>query len=377
MNSVFFCYTQYMIHFIHPRIRIGIVMVCAFFISGVLMHYAIGETETIPPSIQVQGIVGDFTQSISDSGSSILASLQSIQIPNLVTITSPEPEISVPPEQEPSPIDEWNTEPTSPPEPPTSTPAYFPTGSPLPEPTSHGPRPTQSIPPTMAPKPTKTPKPTKVPKPTEIVYPPISSDVRPGSSLEEIMRDVEKRACVPYKLLMAIRTKEGGNWFKNMSAATTKMYNTFGWWTSSDTGTVCSGLGYYTQSGIIPPDSAGAGGTCQNPIGDQSYDQKIMGIMQISEEEQTKALKYTSKTIPGKIDRRVLFDNILIFGIITKNRAGSNPQPSCTDWPEETVKEVARIHASGSTGSCKYYYSQNGVSGDYCKEIWDLYKSFK
>jgi hypothetical protein len=197
-------------------------MVCAFFISGALMHYAIGETETIPPSIQVQGIVGDFTQSISDSGSSILASLQSIQIPNLVTITSPEPEISVPPEQEPPPIDEWNTEPTSPPEPPTSTPAYFPSGSPLPEPTSRGPRPTQSIPPTTAPKPTKTPKPTKVPKPTEIVYPPITSDVRPGSSLEEIMRDVEKRACVPYKLLMAIRTKEGGNWFKNMSAATTK-----------------------------------------------------------------------------------------------------------------------------------------------------------
>lgn len=193
------------------------------------------------------------------------------------------------------------------------------------------------------------------------------------------MRDVEKRACVPYKFLMAIRTKEGGAWFQNMSASTTKMYNTLGWWNSADVGTICSGLGYWTQSGIIPPDSAGAGQRCQNAIGDQTYDQKIMGIMQISQSEQDSAgqAKYMGKTIPGKIDRRVLFDNIMIFGIISKNRAGDFPQPSCTDWPQETVMEVARIHASGSTGSCNYSYSQTGASGNYCKEIWDLYKTFK
>lgn len=367
-----------MIQFIHPRIRIGIVLLSAFLMSGLLMGYSVGETETRAPSIQVQSIVGDFSQSLSDKGSSILSSIQSFKFPTLISISSPEPVVSPPPEpeQEPTPI-EWNTESTSPPEPPTSTPAYFPTDSPLPQPTSGGPQPTKYISPTNAPKPTNVPKPTKVPKPTAAVYPPVTDDVRPGSSIEEIMRDVEKRACVPYKLLMAIRTLEAGMWFNNMSASTTKMYNTYGWWKNSDKGTVCSGLGYYTQSSIIPPDSAGAGETCSSKIGLQTYDLKIMGIMQVSEQEQEVTRKYTIKTLPKTIDRRVLFDNILIFAIATKNRAGKFPQPSCTDWPQETVKEVARIHASGSAGSCNYTYSQNGKSGNYCNEVWDLYKSFK
>ena len=191
------------------------------------------------------------------------------------------------------------------------------------------------------------------------------------------MRDVEKRACVPYKLLMAIRTEEGGNKFNNMSTSTTRMYNTLNWWNTSSLGAVCDGLAYSAQSGLVPSDSIGAGQRCEMAIGSQTYDQKIMGIMQISESEQNSAAKYITNTIPGKIDRRVLFDNVMMFAIITKNRAGSFPRPSCTDWPEETVKEVARIHASGSQGTCQYYYSQNGVSGDYCKEIWNLYKTFK
>ena len=363
-----------MLSSIHPRIRIGIVLVGAFVISGILMRYTTSETAFSAPSIQVKGIVSDFAQSISNSGASLLASIQSIKLPTFNVIPSQD-EVSPSPAAEPTP-DQWLTNPTDIPGLPSSTPTkLFPTAI---IPTTPPGYPTNKpIVPTTKPYPTKIPKPTKVPKPTAVVYPPITSDTRPGTSLDEIMRDVEKRACVPYKFLMAIRTKEGGNWFKNMSASTTKMYNTFNWWNTTDIGTVCDGLGYWTQSGKIPPDSIGAGQTCENAIGDQEYDQKIMGIMQISEEEQTKALKYTVKTIPGKIDRRVLFDNILIFGIISKNRAGSFPQPSCTDWPQETVMEVARIHASGSTGSCEYYYSQNGASGNYCKEIWDLYKSFK
>jgi len=371
-----------MIQFIHPHIRIGIVMVTAFLISGLLMNYSVGETETLAPLIQVQSIVGDFSQSLSNSGSSILSSLQSFRLPNLISISPQELKVSPLPAQEPTPL-EWATAPPEEPGVPTSTPAYFPTKSPLPSsrpsirPTVIGQRPTQPPLPTSSPKPTKTPKPTKIPKPTAIVYPLITSNVRPGSSLEEIMRDVEKRACVPYKFLMAIRTREGGNKFNNMSASTTKMYNTLNWWNTTNLTTVCDGLAYSAQTGLVPSDSTGAGQRCEMAIGDQTYDQKIMGIMQISEEEQSKALKYTVKTIPGKIDRRVLFDNILIFGIISKNRAGKFPQPSCTNWPQETVMEVARIHASGSTGSCEYYYSQNGASGNYCKEIWDLYKSFK
>ena len=371
-HDIKICYTHYMIQFIHPRIRIGIVLVGAFLISSLLIKYTSGETETTPPTIQVQNIVSDFNQSVSYNGSSLLSSLQSIKLPTLVHFSSPEPEETPPPVQKPT--SGWIILPTSPPQLPTSVaPTRIPTNVPRPSV-----RPTGVVPwPTQQPQPTKTPKPTKIPKPTDIVYPPITSDIRPGTSIEEIMRDVEKRACVPYKFLMAIRTRESGVWFKDMSPETTKMYNTYGWWKTASQATVCSGLGYYTQSGIIPPDSAGAGATCSSAIGLQSYDLKIMGIMQISEQEEKEYRKFTIDTLPNSVDRRVLFDNILIFGKISKSRAGKFPQPSCTDWPQETVMEVARIHASGSTGSCEYYYSQNGANGNYCKEIWDLYKSFK
>lgn len=360
-----------MVQFLHPRIRIGIVIVGAFLISSLLMNYSVGETETLAPSIQVQSIVGDFSQSLSDKGSSILSSIQSFKFPTLISISSPEPVVSPPPEpeQEPTPI-EWNTEPTSPPEPPTSTPAYFPTDSPLPQPTSVGPRPTQSIPPTTAPKPTAVPKPTKVPKPTEVSYPPINSDERPGTSIEDILHDVSKRSCVPYALLMATRTIESGAWMNGMNASVTKLYNTYGWWKSAGKGEVCYALGYYTQSGKIPPDSTVAlqsGPSCTNGVQPGAYDQKIMGLMQVSEQEEQVTRKHTQKTLPKNIDRRVLFDNALIYAIATKNRAGGSPMPSCDDWPQGTVQLVAEKHF----GACKY------SGGNYCTEVWNLYKKFK
>lgn len=386
-----FLYTESMIDM---RIRVGIAIVFAIGISSVLMHYSAPTNEATPqaqpmaPAVDVSQMAKDLQSGSMQAGSVLVAALQSIHLPTLEVPTlvhlSNSTENTGP---TPVPQVETSPEPTQPDELPTSTPAVLPTDIPIDDPIvpSHpisSPVPSRVVP-TIA-QPTKTPKPTKVPKPTEVVYPPITSDVRPGTSIEEIMREVEKRACVPYKLLMAIRTQEGGMWFNNMSAATTKMYNTYGWWKSASRSTVCDGLAYYTQSGLIPAADSpvayaeSSDKTCTKaPIGDQSYDQKIMGIMQISEQEEQVTRKYSVKTIPGPIDRRVLFDNILIFAIASKNRAGSNPQPSCTDWPEQTVKEVARIHASGSGGSCKYTYSQTGKSGDYCAEIWKLYQSFK
>jgi hypothetical protein len=213
------------------------------------------------------------------------------------------------------------------------------------------------------------PAPTKVPKPTVIVYPGVTSDVRPGSSIEEILQDVAKRMCVPYRLLIAIRTIESGAWFKNMTPTTTKFYNTYGWWKTAGVGEICAGLAYYTQTGVIPPDSTGAaGGTCSHaPFGGGTIDQKIMGLFQVSEEEEKVSRKNTTKALPKSIDRRVLFDNAIIFASITKNRAGQSPQPSCDDWPEETVKEVAGKHY----GSCSY------PGGNYCNEVWGFYKSAK
>lgn len=259
--------------------------------------------------------------------------------------------------------------------PPTQMPINNPTSF-VPEPTDGLPLPTSHTPsqtptriptnaPTSTPKPTKPPKPTPTPKPAAITL-----DARPGETLDEIFAEVQKRECVPAALLMAFKTKETGERFKSGSV---KMYNTYGWWKSNNP---CYGYAYYTQSGIIPPDSMNAGSTCANAIGDQSYDQKIMGILQISDQEQTSAFKYLKDSFPKNYDRRVMFDNAMIFARITKLRLGTPPK-SCSDWPEDAIKLAAAKHSGGGSDTCKYYYSQNGVSGDYCKEILQLYKQYK
>lgn len=355
-----------MMSFLHPRLKIGIVIMLSFLISGFIMKYAQGETEVQAPTIELKQISTDFSQSISDSGSSFLSLIQSIRIPQLISFTPPSVEPT--PEQEmpatPTP-QEWVTVPSSPPELPTSTPfqaqpttintrpSSYPTTKPL--------NPTAIVQPTA--KPTAIPKPTKPPKPTP--YPPITTDVRPGTSVQEVAREVGKRACFPYALLMATSVKESGPWLGNLNSTTAKKLNTYGWWKTASKGEICSYLGYSTQSGLIPADSGG--GSCGGGVQPDAYDQKIMGLMQVSEEEDTKTRKYTLATLPNSIDRRVLFDNALIYAIATKNRLGVTP-PGCDDWPQDIVKLAAEKHF----GACAY-----GAGKNYCTEVWNLYKTFK
>lgn len=258
---------------------------------------------------------------------------------------------------------------------PTNIPQTNPTEF-IAEPTDNIPEPSYTIPsgsPTKIPTkvPTSTPKPTKPPKPTPTPKPPsITLDARPGETLDEVFKEVEKRECVPAALLMAFKTKETGERFKSGSV---KTYNTYGWWNNMNP---CYGYAYYTQSGIIPSDSMNGGSTCAKPLGDQSYDQKIMGILQISEQEQNSAYKYQKEMFPKNYDRRVIFDNAMIFARITKLRIGDPPK-SCSDWPDDDIKLAAAKHSGGGADTCKYYYSQSGVSGNYCTEILQLYKQYK
>jgi hypothetical protein len=353
-----------MISTFHPRLRIALVLVGAFAISGLLMKYSTSN-DTAPPQIQIETIVSDFTQSINDSKNSLLASIQSVRIPSFHQDEPAQDEPTpLPTEAQIEPTQEWDIVPTGI---PSSTPAILPT-------TTHNQPPTTSPlyptvprpqPTTYKPQPTKAPTPTKIPKPTAIpAPPPITSDVRPGTSIEEILREVSKRACIPYALLMATRTEESGSWMNGMSAATTKFYNTYGWWKSAGKGEICYALGYYTQSGLIPADSGG--GSCNEGVQPGAYDQKIMGLMQMSEQEEQVTRKYTSPSLPKSIDRRVLFDNALIYAFATKNRLGTVPK-SCDDWPEDAVKAVAEKHF----GACGY------PGGNYCNEIWALYKKFR
>ena len=220
--------------------------------------------------------------------------------------------------------------------------------------------------PTASPKPTKKPSPTPTPSP-----PPITSDTRPGTSLLEIFQEINKRQCIPVALLRAFQNRESGVFFNfNNPSSVIKIYNTYGWW-KTGAGDPCFGLGYHTQTGIIPQDSVRAGERCRNAGGNPT-DIGIMGILQISQWEQETSRKNTISTLPKNIDRRVLFDNALIFASITKNRIG-NPPSDCDDWPDDVVRTAARKHL-GSV--CEYNYG-NGNAGNYCDEILKLYKQYR
>jgi len=214
--------------------------------------------------------------------------------------------------------------------------------------------------------PTKIPKPTKIQKPTATpVPPPITSYIRPGTTLRGVFEEVSKRVCMPTALLLAFQTEESGAFFNpNNPASTIKIYNTYGWW-NTGAGDSCFGLGYNTSTGIVPADSNMAGTRCRNGVGGD--DLKIMGLLQVSEEEQTLTRKYTIKTLPNNIDRRVIFDNALIFSIATNNRIGVTPK-NCNDWTDNEVQIAAEKHY----GSCYISATRN-----YCNEVLKLYKQYR
>lgn len=219
--------------------------------------------------------------------------------------------------------------------------------------------------PTKKPVPTNTPKPTATPKPAAI-----TADARPGSTMEEIFEEVGKRTCFPPALIRAFQDQESGAFFKYSNPPSViKIYNTYGWW-KTGAGDPCFGLGYHTQTGIVPSDSVKAGTQCRNAVGNPT-DIKIMGIIQISEWEQEVSRKHTIAHLPKNIDRRVLFDNALIFAYITRSRVG-NPPKDCNNWPDDAVKTAAEKHH----GVCVYDYG-TGNAGNYCTKILQLYKEYK
>lgn len=366
------------------RLRIALSLLLAIGISSFIMHYVNNNSSEYSadtyqaPRVDLSRMSDDLKQQTESITSSITSTLLAIQLPRIelpqddtyVFTDSPSPV-----EPGTDSVDFVPEEPsTLPIETPASPPAQIPTEIPPEErpplyPTTP-PRPTMPPAVSKPPAPSKTPVPTKIPKPTVATYPPITDNKRPGSNLNEIFTEVEKRACVPAALLMAIKSVETGERFKNDTSKTIEIYNTYGWW-KTGTGDPCYGYGYHTQIGIVPQDSVKAGTKCSSAVGNPT-DIKIMGLLQVSEWEQQVTRKSTVTHVPGDFDRRVLFDNVLIFAYATKGRVAKSPQPSCSDWPVETVKLAAEKHH----GVCKYDYG-TGNAGDYCQKIWDLYRSFK
>ena len=221
-------------------------------------------------------------------------------------------------------------------------------------------RPTTIIQPTSRPQPTTAPQPTAVPE-----APPVTSNVRPGTTLEEIFQEVNKRICVPVALLRAIQEEETGTWLPyNTSSSTIKNYNEYGWW-QTGAGDPCYGFGYNTATGIVPSDSVKAGIQCKNAVGGD--DLKIMGILQVSQWEQDTTRKNTLAILPNNIDRRVMFDNAIIVASAIINQV---VEPPCGEvWSDDVVHLAAEKHIG--TGGC-----QQG-SVNYCDDVVAHYKEYR
>lgn len=271
--------------------------------------------------------------------------------------------------------DQWLTLPPSQPPTPSPTPVLSPVPTEYAAPSIYFQAETL---PTPSPIPAKkiTP-PTPTPKrPAPAASSPITSAVRPGASLDEVFADVAKRMCVPVPLMKAIQSMESGERMQNYIKNRFRFFNTYGWW--SDPSITQQDLfylaAYSAQTGMAPSDTRFAGVRIAKALQPNAYDQKIMGLMQISQDIQDKTFKNTSKVITsGKIDRRVIYDNVLIFSSALLNQVGSLAETGCGDWSFRAIARAACKH----NGVCRYNYSAvGGKSGNYCIDICNKYNEY-
>ena len=238
---------------------------------------------------------------------------------------------------------------------PTYTPTPIPTRTPTPKKT---PTPTKNPTATPRPQPTAIPQPTATPVPA-----PITSNTRPGTTLEEIFEEVNKRICVPVALLRAFQEEETGPWFNYYDNPVP--YNTYGWWKTSSADP-CKGFGYDAKTGYVPADSYYANKFCMITPGANPGQ---MGLFSINQWEQDTTRKNTIAFLPNNIDRRVIFDNAMIFASATINRV---VEPECGEvWPDDVVNTAAAKHVSGQ------YPCTNTTCEQYCNDVLSLYKKYR
>lgn len=173
--------------------------------------------------------------------------------------------------------------------------------------------------------------------------------------------------------MKAIQREETGSRFTTNAAAKFSTLNTYGWWNNANItiNDLFLAAAYSAQSGKAPSDGKFAGQQIAKAIQPDAYDQMIMGLLQISQQEQDASFKNTSKIITtGKIDRRVLYDNALIFASVTKNKVGNLAETGCGDWSFKAVARAACKHLGG----CNYNYGAN--NGNYCTKICTHYNEF-
>lgn len=219
--------------------------------------------------------------------------------------------------------------------------------------------------PTINPK--DTPKPTKRPRPTPTPLAP-PEDMRPGADLDDIFKKAAELSCVPDNLLKAFVANEAPgvlNWSKEQAL----FYNSYNWWHRVKTlKEVCAGYGWYTQTGLVAEDSLFAGERCKEPFSaataNDTYS-KSLGATQMLKSYWDKyyAEPTKQKLKVKQVDRRVLIDSLIGFGIHLRKDSGYSGQ--CDNWE---LKDIAKAACVNTGVSCDFY--------NYCYTICNNYNKF-
>jgi len=229
---------------------------------------------------------------------------------------------------------------------PTKIPIYIPTKIPTLKPTL---------------KPTNPSKPT--PSPTPVAPP---QYLRPGKTLEEIFKIAAEYACIPPEVLKAFIAQEAPG-VLTWSDERARFYNAYDWWHRvKEKKEVCRGYGWYPETGLIADDSLFAGERCKEPFSSQTANDtvsKSLGACQMLqyEWENIYAKKVKQKLKVEKVDRRVLFDCLLGFGIYLKENTRIE---KCKNWGFEDIVRAACVNTGGN---CSYYNYCNTICRNYNK----------
>ena len=176
-----------------------------------------------------------------------------------------------------------------------------------------------------------------------------------------------------FKNVKVIKSKEKGFAVqRNLGIKLSKnefiLFNRYNWWNEKTTSLtqVCYGIAYNHHTGLVPPNSQYSNQRC---MGAETFSTDIfsLGFLSISQSEED-AYKERVKGIMrvDNIDRRVIFDTLMIAGLHYKN-ISTYRGDECENWEAKYIAKTA----------CKYhgkcYYNWAGRSGDYCQETCDYY----
>lgn len=330
----------------NTKLKTVLAMILSFGVSAWLMQFVefkntpVLNTEKM--ALQMQRIqsdvttrVGQFSSVLTQLPNSIIHS-QALPTPVSIANSSTGSSSSI----------GFSTLPTAVPQPVTPTFAPF-------APTSPPARPTSA--PTNKPLPSSTPKPTAKPSPTTEPTPALPAGyVRPGKTIDEVFTIAGQKSCVPANLLKAFVAQEAPG-VLTWNEKAVQLYNAYDWWHRvTEKKQVCSGYGWYPETGLIPDDSNFAGEKCKEGINGDTVS-KSLGAGQMLEYYWNKTFKQKTEATLGidRADRRVVLDALVGFGINIKE--GTKNPGGCDNWEFKYIIKAACVNTGGGSAYSYYY----------------------